>query len=632
MRFLTFLTLLLTLHFSFSQNYSHSTIPEELVKNADAVVRLDQMSVVVKARNLMVVSSKRVVTVLNEKGDRYVHAYAFYDKSDKIIRLEAKIYNKQGEEIKKIKRKEFFDQSAVSGGTLYSDSRVQFMKYTPTNYPYTVEFVKEYSTPNTAFIPSWSFVDGYRVSTEESNFTFSIESGINVRYKESNLEPYSIKVNKTTNRTNYLAKDIKAFKREPLSPSFNEFSPTVKIALDQFHLEGVDGTAKTWKEFGKWIYDELLVGQDVLNPQTIDQVQDLVKGVDGPKEKIKRVYNFVQDNTRYISVQLGIGGWMPISASEVDRVKYGDCKGLTNYTMALLKSIGIDSYYTVVYAGSQKRDFDPDFPMIQGNHAFLNIPLEEGNDIWLECTSQTTPVNHLGTFTDNRNVLRVTPSGGEIVKTKVYLDKENYQLTKAEYFADTDGKIDGRISILSTGTQYNQKYRQPSKSKVEQEEYYKKYWGYVNNLSLQNISFKNDKEEIIFEEELEITAENYLSPTEEKLLFAPNISNRNLAIPERCRNRKRELVIFRGYLDEDEFTIHLPDNYKPETLIQPVNLETKFGNYQVELTEKTPGVLQYNRRLLIKSGRYAKEDYESYRNFRKQIARYDNSRIVLTKI
>lgn len=631
MRFLTFF-LLLCFHFLSSQNYSYNTISEELLKNANAVVRLDQMSVVVKARDLMVVSSKRIITVLNEKGDRYVHAYAFYDKSDKISILTAKIYNNQGEEINKFKKKDFFDQSAVSGGTLYSDSRMLFMRYTPTEYPYTVEFTKEYTTPNTAFVPSWNIIDGYRISVEKSSFTFINQSGIAFRRKESNLELYSVEINTTASRANYEGSNLRALKREPLSPSFNEFSPTVKIALDKFHLEGVDGTAKTWKEFGKWIYDELLTGLDVLNPQTIEQVQNLVKGVDDPMEKIKRVYNFVQDNTRYISVQLGIGGWMPISASEVDRVKYGDCKGLTNYTMALLKSVGIDSYYTVVYAGSQKRDFDPDFPIMQGNHAFLNIPLEKENDIWLECTSQITPVNHLGTFTDNRNVLKVTPSGGEIVKTKAYLDEENYQLTKAECFTDIGGAINGRISILSKGIQYNQKYRQPSKSKVEQEEYYKEYWGYVNNLSLSKIDFKNNKENIVFEEELEITAENYLSRTEEKFLFAPNISNRNLAIPERCRNRKRDFVIFRGYLDEDEFTIHLPENFKPETLIKPINLETKFGDYQVVLKEKAPGVLQYKRKLLIKSGRYAKEDYESYRNFRKKIARYDNSRIVLTKI
>lgn len=598
--------------------------------NVDAVVREDKMVATVEARDLMRIQSKRVVTVLNSKGDKYVHAYSFYDKSDKIITLEAKIYNKNGEEIKKVKKKDFFDQSAVSGGTLYSDTRVKYLRYTPTEYPYTVEFIREYTTPNTAFAPSWNFVDGYRVSTEKSEFSFKVECGIPFRKKESNLKGLPITVKVSDDHVYYLGKNLKAVKREPLSPPFKEFSPNAKIALDEFHLEGVDGTARSWEELGKWIYDELLVGQDALDANTIEKVKNLVKDVEDPIEKVRKVYTYVQDNTRYISVQLGIGGWMPISASEVDRVKYGDCKGLTNYTMALLNAVGVDSYYTVVYAGSQERDLDADFPSMQGNHVFLNIPIS-GQDIWLECTSQVTPVNHLGTFTDNRNVLKVTPNGGEIVKTKKYNDEENYQLTKAEFHTEIKGKVKGKINILSMGTQYNQKFRIPNKTDLELEEFYKEYWEYVNDLSLGKIAHKNDKQKITFEEEVEISAENYLSMTNDKLLFAPNIANRNLMVPDRCRNRKTELVISRGYLDEDEFIIHLPEGYTPETLIPPINLETKFGYYKITIEEKEPGVLHYQRKLLIKSGRYPKEDYKSYRDFRKNVAGYDNSRIILTK-
>ncbi len=629
-RLLTFSLIFLSIFSSFSQDYSYNSVPEELLVNADAVVRLDQMQVVVESRDVMRVSSKRVVTVINENGDKYIHASTYYDKGVKIGTLEAKIYNKQGNEIKKIKKKDFLDHSAVSGGTLYSDSRVKYMRYTPTEYPYTVEFVDEYTTSNTAFVPSWFFIDGYRVSTQKSNFSFSVECDIPFRHKKVNLDAYAIETKITASKVSCLGTNLKAIKKEALSPPFREFTPSIKLALDEFHLEGVDGTGKSWQDLGKWMHDKLLKDQGEIDAQTLHKVKDLVHGIEDPKEKIKRVYEFVQDNTRYISVQLGIGGWMPISASEVDRVKYGDCKGLTNYTMALLKAVGVASFYTVVYAGGQKRDLDADFPSMQGNHVFLNIPLAE-DEIWLECTSQITPVNHLGTFTDNRNVLKVTPEGGELVKSKAYQDEDNYQLTKAEFFTQADGTIRGEIRIASQGIQYNQKFRHPLKSKIEQEEYYKKYWGYVNNLSLEKIAFTNDKDKIEFVEDVKITAENYLSLTDGKLLFAPNLANRNLAVPERSRNRKTDVVIARGYLDEDKFVVHLPEGYKPETLINPVKLETKFGTYEMSVKETEPGILSYQRKLLIKSGSYSKEEYKPYRDFRKQIARYDNSRIILTQ-
>ena len=122
----------------------------------------------------------------------------------------------------------------------------------------------------------------------------------------------------------------------------------------------------------------------------------------------------MQDNTRYISVQYGIGGWEPENAMAVDQLGYGDCKALTNYTMALLKTQGIDSYYTVLYGGV-KRDMNPEFTMMQGNHAILNVPTEDSTDIWLECTSQTNPFNYLGDFTDDRYALRIGENGGEII-------------------------------------------------------------------------------------------------------------------------------------------------------------------------------------------------------------------------
>mgnify|MGYP004148847079 FL=1 len=202
----------------------------------------------------------------------------------------------------------------------------------------------------------------------------------------------------------------------------------------------------------------------------------------------------------------------------MDRVKYGDCKGLTNYTKALLSAVGVESYYTVVHAGGQMKSFDADFPSMQGNHVFLNVPLDE-EEVWLECTSQKTPVNYLGTFTDNRNVLKVTPQGGELVRTKAYLDEENYQSTKAEFHIVEGNNIKGKVKILSKGFQYDNKYWRTGNTKSEQEEFYKSYWSYVQNLRLDEVKYQNDANNIEFVEEVTISVENYLSTAGDKLLL-----------------------------------------------------------------------------------------------------------------
>ncbi|NDV43443.1 DUF3857 domain-containing protein [Flagellimonas sediminis] len=279
MRLPTFIVVLFTLNFCFSQNYSVSTISKELLDNADAVVRLNSTSILVTARDQMTVSEHRVVTVLNEKGDKHVQAYAFYEKSYKISNILAIVYNAQGEEIKRIKKKDFLDQSAIDGGTLYSDSRVLLLKYTPVQYPYTIEFVNEYSTPNTAFVPNFNFLENYRVSSERSDFSFKVDCGIPFRHKAANFEEYQVELSTEPNGLQCAAQNLKAIENEPLSPMFNEFTPNIKVALESFHLEGVDGAAKTWEELGQWMYHELLVGQDELNQETIAKVKALVRGV-----------------------------------------------------------------------------------------------------------------------------------------------------------------------------------------------------------------------------------------------------------------------------------------------------------------------------------------------------------------
>ncbi|MDT0621148.1 DUF3857 domain-containing protein [Croceitalea vernalis] len=625
--FLLFTTLFLSAQ---NQQYSLSSINSELLEDADAVVRLDKMMITVEAYNAMEVSSRRVVTVLNENGQKHVDAYAFYDDNSKIKTLSAFVYDSQGKEIKKIKEKDFIDQSASGDGTLYSDSRVKFLRYTPVSYPYTIVFEKTYTTADTAFLPHWYFLDGYRVSTEKSEFIFDLKTKIPLRKKEQNLEDYAISVESVGNKLKYTAENLKAIEGENYSPEFYDFAPSIKLALERFHLKGVDGQAKNWSDYGKWIYNSLLRGQAELNLSTINGVKSLVAGIEDPKKKVEKIYEYVQNNTRYISVQLGIGGWMPISAEEVNRVKYGDCKGLTNYTMALLKAVGINSYYTVVYADADQRSLDAEFPSLQGNHVFLNVPLND-KELWLECTSQIVPADYLGTFTDNRYVLKVTPDGGELVKSRAYENKDNWQLTKADITISEENGVQANVEIVSSGTQYNQKFRLPLKDEQEKESHYKEYWDYVNDINLTKISFENDKDNIELKEKVSLSSNSYLSKAGDKVLFAPNMLNRNLFVPKRYRNRRHDVIIKRGYLDEDEFTIALPDDFKVESLISSVNLKTEFGEYTISMEKIAENRLIYKRRLLIKSGKYSKDSYEDFRNFRKKIARSDNSKIVLIK-
>ena len=610
------------------EKYIALTIDSELKENANAVIRLNDDFINIEAFNKFTYINKRIVTVLNKSGKVDVGAVVYYDSNKNIKKLEAVIYDASGEEIKKVKKKDFQDVSAVAGGTLYSDSRVKYLEYTPVSYPYTVVFETEVVYKSTAFIPGWRPIEGTYASTEQSNYKVVNTSGVDLKIKTQNFKDYNIE---KVGEFNYTAKNLKAIKREAYAPAFNTYAPTLKVALTKFVMEGVEGVNEDWQDFGKWMDDKLIHDTQELPPSVKTEIKQITADAASNIEKARLVYQYMQDKTRYISVQVGIGGWKPMLASDVDRLGYGDCKALTNYTKALLDEVDVDSYYTIIYGGRNVENIDKDFSTTQGNHAILAVPNDD-DYIWLECTNQTIPFGYNANFTDDRDALIITPEGGKIVHTKVYATKDNLQTTTAVVNLDDKGSIFADVNIVSKGSQYNYHSELETKSDKDIKLHYKNYFDNINNLELLKLSRNNNKNDIAYTETVNLAAVKYASKAGSRLLFAPNLFNKRTIVPPRYTSRKLPFKMDRGFTDVDEYEITLPETLKVEALMKPVSIENQFGSYSASIEETSENRLVYKRTLVINKGDYKKEDYKAFRDFYLKIVKHDKSKIALKTI
>ncbi|TDW45842.1 uncharacterized protein DUF3858 [Flavobacterium sp. 270] len=612
-------------------SYIVTSIADSLKENANAVVRLNQIDIAITSQRNMNIKTQRVVTVFNEKGLSDIDAYQYYDKSTSIKGIEAIAYDAFGNEIKKIKRKDFRDQSAVSGSTLFSDNRVVYLDYTPISYPFTIIYNSEVETSNTAFIPQWHPLRGYYLSVEKSVLNVTYPNNLGFKKKEFQFSNFNIqKTTDTDTSLSYAATNILAQKQEDYSPNFVDLFPRVMLGLENFHLEGVDGTATTWEAFGKWYGDKILTGTTVLPEETKAKIKTLVGDEKDPIKKAKIIYDYVQKKSRYVNIAVGIGGWKPMMASDVDRLGYGDCKALSNYTKALLQAVDVPSYNTILYGDRYKSNIQSDFVSMQGNHMILAIP-NGGKYTFLECTSQDDPFGYQGTFTDDRDVLIVKPEGGEIVRTKIYDDKGNAQKDKGTYTIDENGNFSGSVSIISEGSQYSKKFGIEHLQPTEKESHYKDYWDNINNLKLGKITFTNDKENVRFTEDIQISAINYGTITANKMIFVMDAFNQYTGNVKRIRNRKSPFQIQRGYLDTDEIEINLPAGFSIEFLPSNFELKGKFGEYKTEIIKKENNKLTYKRSMLLNKGKYSSKEYDEYRLFMEQVSKNDNAKIILTK-
>lgn len=613
------------------QNYAVSLIPSDLKVRAGAVVRNEELTIEVKSLNQVDYRYKRVVTIFNSSADDEAKIAVWYNKTRQVKSVRATIYNEFGMPVGKISEKDFKDESAASNFSLFEDSRVK--RFTPaiTTYPFTLEFEYEIRSKQSLIFPEWSAIQGEGVSLESSRFTFLCGPDFGIRYKEFNYPGQVLISTGPKELKSYVweIKNVRALKAEPYSLDPSLVLPSIKVAPVKFIFQDVSGSFSNWNEYGLWMNETLLKGKNKISDETLTTVRDLVAGLVEPREKAKKIYEFVQQRSRYVSVQIGIGGYEPIAASEVDRLGYGDCKGLVNYTKALLAAVGIKSYYTLVEAGNYKTDAIADFAsMNQFNHVILCIPLVK-DTAWVDCTSKTLPFGYLGDFTDDRQVLACTEEGGKLLRTPKMQTEDNLQLRKAKFVLSPAGELEGEMTTTFSGWQYDNRETLMGEPFTEQVKMLRKIYP-LNNLEVKSLKLLQDKkEQPEATENLVFHARDYALINGKRYTLSLNAINTGRTLKE-VVNRKNPVYISRGYIDSDEIVYALPADYRVETKPANQHLKSDFGEFSTEISS-VGDVLIYKRRLRLNEGLYPPEAYSKLVDFYQRIYESDRASLTLIK-
>lgn len=636
MRILLFLCLLLSgLVAAGQNNYDTGLIPKELLPYASAVVRNEEVTTEVKGLDNVIYHVKRVVTVLNGNGDDAAELYVQYNKTTTIKSIKGLIYNEFGKVEQKISEGDFEDIANDYGSPLFSDERVKVYKKAVTQYPYTIEFEYEVRAKQSLYFPDWEPNPQSGVAVEKSSYQFICDPGFQVRYKEINLpSKVSISANKEKQKTyTWQILNLKARRYEPLSPEWDSMASRLLIAPEKFAYQSFTGSFTNWQQLGKWVYDKLVADREELSPQTIAYVKNLTANITDPKLKAKKIFEYMQQKTHYISVQVGIGGFRPFPASEVDNDGYGDCKALVNYTKALLKAVDIDSYYCEVEAGTKfKVSFMSDFAsQNQGNHIILCIPFKN-DTTWSDCTSETIPFGYIGDFTDDRTVLACTPEGGKLLHTPKYTTEDNLEKRKADFTISETGEITGQMKTEFKGADYDDRYHIIEESQTDRLKDIRKVYP-INNLDIKALEYKQDKgANPVTYENIKLSAGDYGAATNGKFYFLLNSVDRytESEIPKQVRNRQDPVYINRGYTEDDDVTYTLPKGYKLDSDPLNVTISKPFGSFTATMTING-GQMTYKRKLLVKDGTYDKDMYQDVVDFYQAVADADNYNVILAK-
>jgi len=609
--------------------YKVADIPKELKEKARAVIRNEEKIFEVTSISKGTLKVTYAITVLNKNGLDDANFTEFYDKFRTISAIKGRVFDEYGEQIKRIPSEDIQDFSAISGFSVFEDSRVKFIDPKIRNVPFTVEYSYEVTFNGLFQYPSWVPQPAYNLAVEKSSFKALIPENQDFRYLERSI-PSSVKFTSDEKNKIYYweASNLKAIEREPYSLPSEEIFPVVLMAPSAFEIGGFEGNANSWTGLGDWIYS-INEGRDVLPEETVSFLKELTKDSGDDYGKIRKIYDYMQGRVRYVNVKTGIGGWQPIDALTVQRLCYGDCKALTNYMQSMLKAVSINSYYCLVSAGESAASLITSFPSSQFNHAFLCIPVGQ-DTLWLECTSQRLPCGYLSSFTDNRDVLLIDKAKSKIVRTRKYRLKDNLETSISHVRIDETGKGTLEINSVYKGLKYDEILSAFLADDIDKK---KMISDKLKFPGFQVISFNyKENREIIpsIEESLIINFENYLTILNSKYLMPLNCTKKIANSPPNVRNRKTEVVVRHPFQDIDTIIYELSGTIKVESVPNPVHIVTPYGEYRANI-ELQENQLIYVRNFQINKGVYPAASYPDFIDFFDRITVTDDMKCILVK-
>ena len=599
-----------------------SDIADSLKREAYSVVRDYKAVVTASSQKSMIVHYHRVVTILNKKGEDHALWNCTTDDFSQLTSFSGKIYDEQGKVRQKLKRSDV--HTSQYSEHLATDNQKNYVEPPVMDYPYTIEYDWEVKSSNgyveyDFFSPVWYD----RQALEKASFKVTVPIGTKIRYMSLPHEQNPQKLEDGKN-------DVYVWNMPPMRCLIDEeyddhsmyICPSVIAMPYEFVFGESSGILDTWENKGKWFH-QLAEGRGNLLPADKQKVKELTAGCTSDKEKIAALYKYLGDKTRYVSIQLGIGGWQPMSAEEVGKTGFGDCKALTNYMQALLKEAGIESCQTII--STRYSELLKDFPnMHQTNHVILTIPQADGSNMVVECTNPQLPLGFISGDYAGHQALQVVNGMGKLIRIPEYTPDNNYETL----VADVQLQADGKSVIKFSADHYGERY-EGVRSIVYQDDKKRKervgHWISLQDPVVESVKVNETKTGV---PHLDVQSEvkgTYGKVNGNKIFINCN-PFRDIHTPRFRKDRTRPIIAESTYRFDDEIRIALPEGYVYPAGQSADSSTTDFGSYTLDIKQDGQKLI-IKTCITINKGRFdigRKDDFAGFREkaskmFRKQI-------------
>ncbi len=589
------------------------SLPATLPADTEAIVLLDEQSTSISSKGVLTTACRRATRVLRPGGAdeaRRLLLAGTYDT--KINSMTGWVINPSGS-VRKVTSKQVIS-SSLAPDTLYMDAKIMMLAVPEAEVGSVVGFEWEAESDPPAVEDQFQFQGRFPVVRARYALTLPTTwepelDWINWAPVEPDREPISPLLPR---KMSVEIRDVPAIADEPFRPRDEALAGRLLVRL-KTSTPGIRSFAG-WSDMGAW-FEELSGSRREPDAAVTRKAQEIAAGEPDSISKIRALAGFAQKEIRYVSIQIGVGGFQPHSASSILANRYGDCKDKATLLAALLKSIGIDSHYIII--NTDRGSVTPGTPvsLYDFNHVILAVRLPDdvpdtgldslirhprlGRILVFDPTMPTTPLGRLPYYLQDNTGLLVAGSESGLVRLPRASSEGNLLERKGHLVLTSDGTLSGEIIEKRRGSEADSlRYAIQAATDSERRKYVEIFLSNsFASFSIESYDFKNLENagaDLVVSYRFKAAA--YAKQAGTYLVVRPRVVGTkavNLVANDK-KTRRHPIDLGTASLARDEFTIEIPEGRNPDSLPKPVAFDAGFAAYSSR-TEVDGHTLVYHR-------------------------------------
>ncbi|MBX7182915.1 MAG: DUF3857 domain-containing protein [Bacteroidia bacterium] len=441
-----------------------------------------------------------------------------------------------------------------------------------------LEYVESYSDPHLMYPIGFH----QYIPVIHAEYTVEFPSNVKVRTKifgDTTGIVFSKKEGKGTTTLTWKMDTLKKIEREVGMQNYRYLAPQIFVIIDSYTPKNgkPEQVFPDLKTMYKWYYSHLNELSKRPYPTVKNLTDSLLKGESNIDEKIRKIFYFVQQNTKYIAFEDGLGGFVPRPPDSVLHRRYGDCKDKSSLLKCMFDYAGIESYLSWVATESLPYRFSEIFSQSCANHMIVSLR-KDNQWYFIDGTASLLSFGMPTSMIQNSEVLiGISPDSFQIVKVPPVQADMNMQIDSI--YITLDGKdVKGHGAFSQAGylkTRLSLRLQETKDQKAK--EILSSYLETGNNkFKLGTYSYSGIYHpDSVLKVKYDMTIPDYTTQIDDKIVINLNLDRYNQHSQFELDKRKNDYVTDYKFIVKHILCFTLPKGYTYESLPEPLDIGYK---------------------------------------------------------